>query len=42
MFKWIDEKFNKFWDEWFSFDDIELLDDAYMDVNRVHEKEEDK
>ena len=37
MFKWLTE----FWDDWISLDGIELLDDAYMDVNRVHEREEE-
>lgn len=38
MFKWIE----KLWAEWFSLDDLELLDDAYMQVNKLHPEEEDE
>ena len=41
MFKWIDEKFNKFWDDWISLDGIELLDDVYIQSNKLHPDEED-
>lgn len=38
MFEW----FEKVWKEWFSLDGIELLDDAYLDVNRIHSDKEEE
>jgi hypothetical protein len=38
MFKWLKE----FWIDWFSLDGIELLDDVYMQSNRLHPDEEDE
>lgn len=30
MFKWLKE----FWNDWFALDDLELLDEAYMEYYR--------
>lgn len=38
MFKW----FEKIWDEWLSLEDIELLDDVYMQANKLHPEEEEE
>jgi len=37
MFKWLKE----FWNDWILLEDIELLDDAYMQVNKLHPEEEE-
>jgi len=37
MFKWLKE----FWNDWILLEDIELLDDAYMQINKLHPEEEE-
>ena len=37
MLEWLKE----FWNDWILLEDIELLDDAYMQVNKLHPEEEE-